>query len=86
MDPKSIAETMKAFETILSDATVVSRQVDKLLNSQLRSYARSSISQLIYEAFMAFYKAILSKDSGYEDPESLILYKLEQVKAMVDAL
>lgn len=78
---------MKGFESLLSDpSALLTPQCDRLLNAQLRSYARSSISQMIYESYLAFYNKILDPKSGYQEPESLFLYKPDQVKTMVDAL
>jgi hypothetical protein len=87
MEPAALIETMRNFEGVFSGTSaVLTPQIDRLLNAQLRSYARSSVSQLIYEGYLVFYQAIVDKNNGYEDPDSLFLYKPEQVKMMVDAL
>jgi hypothetical protein len=87
MDAKSISETMKSFENLLSDpSAMLTPQCDRLINSQLRAFARSSVSQLVYESYLLFYNTVMDPKSGYENPDSLFVYKPEQVKTMVDAL
>jgi len=78
---------MKSFEQLMADpASLLTPQCDRIINSQLRSYARSSVSQLIYESYQSFYLAITDPKNGYESPDALFLYKPDQVKTMVDAL
>jgi len=87
LDIKSVFDTVKAFEKILSDpSTMITPLCDHILNSQLRSYARSSVSQLIYDSYELFFKTITDPKNEYNNVESIFLYKPDQVKTMVDGL
>jgi len=87
MDPQSIAETMRSFERLLLDPGVMLMpQCDRLLIGKLRSYARSSVSQMIYESYLFLYNSIHNPENQYEEPASLFIYAPDQVKTMVDAL
>lgn len=85
LNEKSIAEAAHSFELLLLDpSALLMPQCDRLLNSQLRTYARSKVSQLIYESYLFLYNTIMDPKNNYPDPKSLFIYTPDQVKTMVD--
>ena len=87
MDSKSILDTMRAFEGMLLDpGALLMPQCDRLINGQLRTFARNSVANLIYDSFVFFHNAIQDPQNQYENPQALFTYKPEQVRVMVDAL
>jgi hypothetical protein len=87
MELHNLADTMHAFEAALADTnTLLMPEGDRLLNTQLRSFARSSISRLVYESYLFLYNAVMDPANEYQNPQSLFIYTPEQVKTMVDTL
>lgn len=87
MDAVSITSAVGAFESLLSDpGGVLMSQCDKLVDTQLRSFAQAKVSQLLFEAYQYLYRTVMEPANQYQEPQTLFTYTPEQVKTMVDAV
>ncbi|PRP86553.1 Component of oligomeric golgi complex 6 [Planoprotostelium fungivorum] len=86
MDPRSVSLSIQSFESLIRDSTAFSMvQCEKLINSSLRTYARTRVVQLIYDSYMWFYNAICDPDNQYDNPHYMFSYKPQQIQTLLDA-
>jgi len=86
MDPKSVSDSIRAFESLIRDSSAFNMlQCEKLLNSSLRTYARTRVVQLIYDSYMWFYNAICDPENQYDNPYFMFSYQPQQIQTLLDA-
>jgi len=85
LDKKTVSEIVQSLERLLvaDNGMLYMPQCELLMNSQLRSAVRSSVNQVVFEAYSAFYMAITDPKNMYSEPDSYFLYKPDQVKTML---
>jgi hypothetical protein len=84
MDSESIQTCIRFFESnILELGALSMAQIDKIEDDRVRSQARKATSNALADTYTSLYNAIISVDSGYNNPEAILRYKPEQVRMMI---
>lgn len=85
MDTTSVRSAIRSFEAnILELGTLSMAQIDKIEDDRVRSQARRATSAALADTYSAIFNAISSADSGFPNPDSLLRYKPEQVRMMMN--
>jgi len=85
MDVASLTEAMRSFEKEFLLIGGFS-ECDKLINPQLKATARIGVSRLVCIAYTNLYDAIVDSKNNYPQPHSIVHYKPDQIKTILDAL
>ena len=59
-------------------------QIDKIEDDRVRSQARKATSSALADTYSTIFDAISSADSGYPNPDSILRYKPDQVRMMMN--
>jgi hypothetical protein len=85
MDATSLRNTIRSFEAnILELGTLSMPQIDKIEDDRVRSQARKATSSALADTYSTIFDAISSADSGYPNPDSILRYKPDQVRMMMN--
>lgn len=87
MDSRSLALAMRSFERSLFELeAMIMPQCDRLTDAQLKATARRRVGSVILNLYSALCDAIFDPKNKYDDPRTIVHYKPEQVKTVIDVL
>jgi hypothetical protein len=83
MDAMSISLALKHFYGLVLTSAIEYKFVDRINNSSVRAQARQQVAAGIAASYTQLHEAILSKEGGYRDPETLLLHSSHQIESLL---
>lgn len=83
MDALSLSVALKQFYGKVLTGSVELGLLDKLSSLSLRRHAHASAAAGVAAAYKELHDAIMAPDSGYRDPQTLLLHSAQQIESLL---
>eukprot|EP00293_Proteomonas_sulcata_P015639 CAMPEP_0184288972 /NCGR_PEP_ID=MMETSP1049-20130417/1480_1 /TAXON_ID=77928 /ORGANISM="Proteomonas sulcata, Strain CCMP704" /LENGTH=254 /DNA_ID=CAMNT_0026595601 /DNA_START=191 /DNA_END=955 /DNA_ORIENTATION=- len=83
MDPLSLNVALKQFYGAVLTSAVDFKYVDRITNHAARHQAKVQAAKGVTQSYKELYEAIMDKEAGYRDPQTLLLHTPAQVESLL---